>query len=139
MLSLLPFPVLPPQVGSPLVTHTQWLPRNLNEGRLDLFFLFMALLQAASTAAFVAVAVAYTYKEVEHKRRPMPQPTLRVSGSGRQGEAAAAAGAGGAGGGRPGAGPASSTAALPVVIRATQRRGPMSQVRRGQVGWLVPL
>ncbi|GLC42322.1 hypothetical protein PLESTB_000659700 [Pleodorina starrii] len=110
------------QAGSPAIAGRQWLPRDLNAGRLDLFFVFMAVLMAISTAAFVAVAMSYTYKQVEHKRRVI-QP--RVSGAGqpslvaapppgrgpqypRSGAAAAAAAA--AAQGMPGA-------AAPVVIR----------------------
>mmetsp|Transcript_42146 Transcript_42146/g.126167 ORF Transcript_42146/g.126167 Transcript_42146/m.126167 type:complete len:627 (+) Transcript_42146:727-2607(+) len=45
----------------------QWLPKDLNQGRLDLFFLLMMVLMVANTAAFVAVAINYQYKTVEHK------------------------------------------------------------------------
>ncbi|KXZ50431.1 hypothetical protein GPECTOR_16g605 [Gonium pectorale] len=109
--------VLAVQSGSPAIAGRQWLPRDLNTGRLDLFFLFMAFLMTASTAAFVAVAVSYTYKTVEHKRHVVH----RVSGSGAGpsltpaltappalGSLAAAAAA--ASDGRP-------MAAAPVVIR----------------------
>ncbi|GIL61727.1 hypothetical protein Vafri_16126 [Volvox africanus] len=70
------------QEGSPAIAGRQWLPRDLNNGRLDLFFVFMAGLMAVSTAAFVAVAMSYTYKTVEHKRHVI-QPC--VSGPGQVG------------------------------------------------------
>ncbi|KAG2488532.1 hypothetical protein HYH03_012852 [Edaphochlamys debaryana] len=99
--------VLLVQVASPAVAGRQWLPRDLNTGRLDLFFLFMALLMALSTAAFVAVAMNYTYKAVEHKRVVAP----RASTTGGPG---APGGPGGLGRPIPGAG---GTAAAPVGIR----------------------
>ncbi|GLI71059.1 hypothetical protein VaNZ11_015975 [Volvox africanus] len=113
------------QEGSPAIAGRQWLPRDLNNGRLDLFFVFMAGLMAVSTAAFVAVAMSYTYKAVEHKRHVI-QPCM--SGPGHlggptlvpvtptiahlMGPAAAAAASAGA---------PVPAAAAPVVIRG---RGP---------------
>ncbi|KAG2452163.1 hypothetical protein HYH02_003195 [Chlamydomonas schloesseri] len=108
------------QVGSPALAGRQWLPRDLNSGRLDLFFLFMAVLMAASTAAFVAVAMSYTYKAVEHKRHVVvptqatPGAPGRASSSGLPSELP---GGGGAAGGWPG------SHAAPVVIRGGARPG----------------
>ncbi|EFJ40034.1 hypothetical protein VOLCADRAFT_70090, partial [Volvox carteri f. nagariensis] len=113
------------QLGSPAIAGRQWLPRDLNNGRLDLFFVFMAALMAISTASFVVVAMSYTYKQVEHKRHVV-QP--RVSGSGQVGAptlvpatqamAAAAAAAAAAGGGM-----GVPSAAAPMVIRGRAAAG----------------
>jgi len=55
------------QTFSQALTGSAWLPKDLNQGRLDLFFLLMMVLMVANTAAFVAVAINYQYKTVEHK------------------------------------------------------------------------
>jgi peptide/histidine transporter 3/4 len=47
----------------------QWLPNDLNLGRLDLFFLFMMALMALNTVAFLVVAINYEYKAVEHPNK----------------------------------------------------------------------
>eukprot|EP00955_Chlamydomonas_euryale_P013729 148078-Chlamydomonas_euryale.AAC.1 len=50
------------QTFSQALTGSAWLPKDLNQGRLDLFFLLMMVLMVANTAAFVAVAINYQYK-----------------------------------------------------------------------------
>ncbi|KAG2425090.1 hypothetical protein HXX76_013999 [Chlamydomonas incerta] len=123
------------QVGSPAIAGRQWLPRDLNDGRLDLFFLFMAFLMAASTAAFVAVAMSYTYKAVEHKRH-MVVPTQATPGAGRVSSSGLPqSGEPGAAGGWPGA------HAAPVVIRGGARPGahavPVGGAAAGAAGEVV--
>lgn len=44
-----------------------WLPRDLNRGRLDLFFLFLAVLMAVNLIIYCWMAVNYEYKAVTHK------------------------------------------------------------------------
>jgi len=44
----------------------QWLPKDLNQGRLDLFFLLLMSLMISNTLIFVAVAIKYQYKQVVH-------------------------------------------------------------------------
>ena len=48
------------------VTGVQWLPNDLNKGRLDLFFLFMMVLMLLNVLIFLVVALNYEYKAVEH-------------------------------------------------------------------------
>ncbi|KAG1658754.1 hypothetical protein FOA52_000867 [Chlamydomonas sp. UWO 241] len=62
---------------SEAVTGTQWLPKDLNQGRLDLFFVLLMVLMIANSLAFLAIALQYTYKNVEHVH-----PTHRVHSSG---------------------------------------------------------
>eukprot|EP00884_Botryococcus_braunii_P017309 jgi/Botrbrau1/4261/Bobra.0390s0001.1 len=50
-----------------------WLTQDLNKGRLDLFFLFLAGLSALNMAAFVGVAAPYKYKDVPHQRAQAPK------------------------------------------------------------------
>lgn len=45
-----------------------WLPKDINKGRLDLFFLLLALLMAMNLAWFLWVAVNYEYKKEEQVR-----------------------------------------------------------------------
>ncbi|KAG1657319.1 hypothetical protein FOA52_008047 [Chlamydomonas sp. UWO 241] len=52
---------------SETITGTQWLPSDLNLGRLDLFFILMMVLMIINTVAFVFVAINYKYKAVTHK------------------------------------------------------------------------
>mmetsp|Transcript_33294 Transcript_33294/g.78958 ORF Transcript_33294/g.78958 Transcript_33294/m.78958 type:complete len:662 (+) Transcript_33294:161-2146(+) len=49
-----------------------WLPKDLNEGRLDLFFLLLAGLMFANLLAFLWVASGYIYKHVPHKTYQAP-------------------------------------------------------------------
>ncbi|KAK9868107.1 hypothetical protein WJX84_007847 [Apatococcus fuscideae] len=49
-----------------------WLPNDLNHGRLDLFFLFLAGLMVVNLAWFLWVAMGYQYKAVEHVPRAAP-------------------------------------------------------------------
>jgi len=46
-----------------------WIPRNLNKGRLDLYFLFLAGLMMVNVILFMFVAMGYEYKKVPHRRR----------------------------------------------------------------------
>lgn len=55
------------QEYSEKLTGVQWLPNDLNKGRLDLFFLFMMTLMLINVAIFLAVALSYEYKAVEHR------------------------------------------------------------------------
>lgn len=53
-----------------------WLAKDLNYGRLDLFFCLMAALMAVGLVWFVIVAMRYEYKQVDHappSRPPRPQ------------------------------------------------------------------
>lgn len=43
-----------------------WITADLNKGRLDLFFLFLAALMLGNTVVFAVVASAYKYKVVHH-------------------------------------------------------------------------
>jgi len=55
-----------------------WLPKDLNKGRLDLFFLFLSGLMFVNLALFVWVAASYEYKTVEHVKRAAPRiPSAR--------------------------------------------------------------
>lgn len=58
-----------------------WLTKDLNEGRLDLFYLLMAVLMAGGLLLFLFVAARYQYKAVEHVRVVQPQ---RSSAGGRR-------------------------------------------------------
>lgn len=60
-------------------TGQGWLPKDLNSGRLDLFFVWLGALMAANLALFLWVALRYEYKAVEHVRRVAAPP---VSGAG---------------------------------------------------------
>lgn len=44
-----------------------WLPQNINDGRLDLYFLLLAGIMAINTLFYLVVAYNYEYKEVEHE------------------------------------------------------------------------
>ena len=44
-----------------------WLPRNINNGRLDLYFLLLAGVMAFNTMLYLVVAYNYEYKDVEHE------------------------------------------------------------------------
>lgn len=90
-----------------------WLPPDLNEGRLDLFFWAMAGLAALNTAWFVSVATKYVYKDVPHRRAgavavgggvPRAPPAVRGTppASPARGGARGIAIRGGIGGGRGG-------------------------------------
>lgn len=46
-----------------------WLPKDLNAGRLDLFFLVLGALMALNLLLYLRVASQYEYKAVEHVRR----------------------------------------------------------------------
>lgn len=82
-----------------------WLPKDLNLGRLDLFFALMAALMAANAAHFAWVASSYEYKQVEHVKRAAPRPDRRniprppVAGAGRRAAPRAVARAAAAGAG----------------------------------------
>ena len=41
-----------------------WLPNNLNQGRLDLYYTVLVLLSAANVLFFLVVAHFYQYKKV---------------------------------------------------------------------------
>ncbi|GAB4818682.1 hypothetical protein N2152v2_005728 [Parachlorella kessleri] len=56
-------------------TGQGWLPKDLNEGRLDLFFLLLAALMALNLLLFLWVAMKYEYKAIEHVRRVAVRPT----------------------------------------------------------------
>mmetsp|Transcript_13275 Transcript_13275/g.31436 ORF Transcript_13275/g.31436 Transcript_13275/m.31436 type:complete len:740 (+) Transcript_13275:102-2321(+) len=54
-----------------------WLPKNINQGHLDLYFVALAGIMLCNLALYVAVAINYQYKEVEHEqvfRRVRPEP-----------------------------------------------------------------
>jgi len=44
-----------------------WLPRDINKGRLDLYFVLLAVVMAVNTLLYLVVACKYEYKEVEHE------------------------------------------------------------------------
>jgi len=50
-----------------------WLPKNINKGRLDLFFLVLGGMMAINIIYFVFVAMKYEYKAVEHIKRVGPR------------------------------------------------------------------
>uniref|UniRef100_A0A7R9VQN8 Uncharacterized protein n=1 Tax=Chlamydomonas euryale TaxID=1486919 RepID=A0A7R9VQN8_9CHLO len=54
------------QTFSQALTGSAWLPKDLNQGRLDLFFLLLMSLMISNTLIFVAVAIKYQYKQVVH-------------------------------------------------------------------------
>ncbi|KAL4443298.1 hypothetical protein ABPG75_011035 [Micractinium tetrahymenae] len=54
-----------------------WLPKDLNQGRLDLFFLCLAALMFLNLLLFLWVAARYEYKAVEHKRVVLPRSQQR--------------------------------------------------------------
>ncbi|KAI3426893.1 hypothetical protein D9Q98_006837 [Chlorella vulgaris] len=55
-----------------------WLPKDLNQGRLDLFFLTLAALMVLNLLIFLRVASQYEYKAVEHvKRLVLPRSMQR--------------------------------------------------------------
>ena len=81
-----------------------WLPKDLNKGRLDCFFLLTAALMAANALLFAWVASGYEYKSLEHKRAVAPAAGAAAeagAAAGVEGAAARAAAqqAGGGGGG----------------------------------------
>jgi len=53
--------------------HFGWLPKDLNRGRLDLFFVVLGVLMVINLGLFVWVAMAYEYKVVEHVKRVAPK------------------------------------------------------------------
>jgi len=82
-----------------------WLPRDINYGHLDKYFLLLAGAMAVNTMFYLVVACNYEYKEVEHEyqgpRRPRPpQPSppqpqggtptasIAIQGGGRRGRQA---------------------------------------------------
>ena len=65
-------------------TGQGWLPKDLNEGRLDLFFLLLAVLMALNLLLFLWVAMKYEYKAIEHVRRVAVRP-VSWDGRGKQG------------------------------------------------------
>lgn len=54
-----------------------WLPKDLNQGRLDLFFLCLAALMLLNLLLFLWVAARYEYKAVEHRRVVLPRSQQR--------------------------------------------------------------
>eukprot|EP00887_Chlorella_sp_A99_P001044 scaffold14.g1044.t1 len=77
-----------------------WLPKDLNRGRLDLFFLLLGALMAANLLCYLWVAMRYEYKAVEHRPagrpprpRPVTQPVASLAASRAHPRAAAAAAA----------------------------------------------
>mmetsp|Transcript_33936 Transcript_33936/g.96157 ORF Transcript_33936/g.96157 Transcript_33936/m.96157 type:complete len:662 (-) Transcript_33936:13-1998(-) len=60
-----------------------WLPKDLDDGRLELFFLLLATLMALDLMVFVAIAYNYVYKTVPHKQWPISQPRQPASGAAR--------------------------------------------------------
>jgi peptide/histidine transporter 3/4 len=69
---------------------TNWLPRDLNAGRMDLFFFALAGVMGINLVIYIWVALGYEYKAVEHRLDQLKVPTVE--------DMAAAAGAAGAGG-----------------------------------------
>ena len=59
-------------VGAALITgvnsatNPEWIPDNVNEGRLDLFFLLLAALMAVNGVIFLAIAARYKYQSNSH-------------------------------------------------------------------------
>lgn len=51
-----------------------WLPKDLNNGRLDLFFLVLGGLMFVNFLMFLVVACRYEYKAVEHISPAAPRP-----------------------------------------------------------------
>lgn len=65
-------------------TNQGWLPKNLNHGRLDQFFLLLGGLMVLNLFYYLWISMGYEYKAVEHARRvavpaakrpPRPPPT----------------------------------------------------------------
>ena len=54
-----------------------WLPKDLNQGHLDFFFLFLGGLMAINLCFFLFVAIQYEYKSVEHKHTAAPRVILQ--------------------------------------------------------------
>jgi len=50
-----------------------WLPKDINKGRLDLFFLVLGGLMMINILHFVSVSLKYEYKAVEHVKRVAPR------------------------------------------------------------------
>jgi peptide/histidine transporter 3/4 len=50
-----------------------WLPKDLNKGRLDLFFLVLGGLMVVNIIHFISVSLKYEYKAVEHVKRVAPR------------------------------------------------------------------
>lgn len=69
------------EVTSRIDPHGEgWLPKNINRGRLDLFFLMLGGLMVINLAHFVAVALKYEYKVVEHVKRVAPRTERPTTG-----------------------------------------------------------
>jgi peptide/histidine transporter 3/4 len=94
---------------------TNWLPRDLNAGRMDLFFYSLAVVMVANLVIYIWVALKYEYKAVEHRLGQLKAPTVEdlapgIGGPGQAGlpsqpfqqRASAAVGIGGRRGGRVG-------------------------------------
>ncbi|KAL4529317.1 hypothetical protein Ndes2526A_g04111 [Nannochloris sp. 'desiccata'] len=58
-----------------------WLPKDINKGRLDLFFLVLGGLMVINILHFIHVSLKYEYKAVEHIKRVAPR-RLPSSGAG---------------------------------------------------------
>ena len=54
-------------------TDEGWLPKDINKGRLDLFFWVLCGIMVVNVIHFVSVAVKYEYKAVEHVKRVAPR------------------------------------------------------------------
>ena len=54
-------------------TQTNWLPDDLNQGHLDLYFFLLAILMFVNFCGFSLVALRYKYRQVEHAQH---QPHL---------------------------------------------------------------
>jgi len=64
-----------------------WLPDNLNQGRLDLYYTVLVLLSAANVLFFLLVAHSYQYKQARSRGRAGAwRPRLqRLAGGGCRG------------------------------------------------------
>uniref|UniRef100_A0A7S1X4Y8 Uncharacterized protein n=1 Tax=Tetraselmis chuii TaxID=63592 RepID=A0A7S1X4Y8_9CHLO len=65
-----------------------WLPKDLNQGHLDYFFLLLALLMMFNLGLFAVVSSRYVYKEVSHRhtlRRGGPEPVAADDDDGAPG------------------------------------------------------
>ncbi len=60
-----------------------WLAKDLNYGRLDLFFCFMAVLMVVGLVGFLLVAMRYEYKMVDHAPPTRPTRPPRSTAPGR--------------------------------------------------------
>jgi len=122
------------QASSPALAGRQWLPRDLNDGRLDLFFYFLAIIMVANMFVYVVVAVNYTYKAVEH-RRVIP-PHARAQDEVMEGAVVVFPGGGGGssattpGGGESLVGVAAAAAALQQQDRQQQQQQIVSAIPR---------